>query len=402
MSALPRAHRIAAILGLLLGSAAAAAFASPAEEYLLDMAIVVHPASERATPAETAARTQQPCSTKRRASWKASTPNRRRDVLPDPVSRVEHSALRPRSGAALLLRHGHPVRGRAAPDLGVGRPHRLLEPERSDLRDVRRRRLLPQRRRDVCARDGAPGRRARGPRGLGGDPGLRRRRIADVVGPAGALRALRRLRAAAAARSARSRRACPGSAIPPAADPYRPNPRFSACVGTEGWCDGYGRCVAASGRVRRRAIAALARRGVQRGRPVPIVHGKPIGVRSVRHGDRRRSDLSRPALRGVERERQPRPDLPHHAAPRRRGGGPVPRLRRSDHGTRPRSGATARCISCRPSRARATGSTAWRRTDPSAPSEASAMHGIAALRSPRTIACSTAWSSTRRSRNGRC
>src|SRR5262249_24820680 len=49
---------IAGILGLLPALAAAGAWAAPAEEYILDMAIAVHPDAERATPAETAARTR--------------------------------------------------------------------------------------------------------------------------------------------------------------------------------------------------------------------------------------------------------------------------------------------------------------------------------------------------------
>ena len=57
MSALPRARRIAGILGALL-CWTARAFASPAEEYLLDMTIVVHPDAERATPRDTEAHTQ--------------------------------------------------------------------------------------------------------------------------------------------------------------------------------------------------------------------------------------------------------------------------------------------------------------------------------------------------------
>ena len=61
-------------------------------------------------------------------------------------------------------------------------------------------------------------------------------------------------------------------------------------------------------------------------------------MRSLPRADRRRSEPSRSALRGFERERQPRPALPQHAAQGRLGGRPVPRLRRPDHGTRPRSG----------------------------------------------------------------
>ncbi len=54
MSARSRAS--AGILGLLLGTTGAGASAAPAEEVLLDMAIAVHPQSERGSPAETAAR----------------------------------------------------------------------------------------------------------------------------------------------------------------------------------------------------------------------------------------------------------------------------------------------------------------------------------------------------------
>src|SRR5213593_2367359 len=56
MSARIGAHKIAGVLGLLLGTTGAGASAAPAEEYLLDMAIAVHPQSERGSPAETAAR----------------------------------------------------------------------------------------------------------------------------------------------------------------------------------------------------------------------------------------------------------------------------------------------------------------------------------------------------------
>jgi|GEM_PF-4139233 len=36
-----------------------------------------------------------------------------------------------------------------------------------------------------------------------------------------------------------------GSGVPPDPDPYTVTPRFSACAGEDGWCDGEGRCVAA-------------------------------------------------------------------------------------------------------------------------------------------------------------
>src|SRR5262249_52664054 len=56
MPALPRSHRVAGILGLLLGWTAAAARATPAEEYVIEMSIAVHPGAGGAPPAETAAR----------------------------------------------------------------------------------------------------------------------------------------------------------------------------------------------------------------------------------------------------------------------------------------------------------------------------------------------------------
>ncbi|MGH2668490.1 MAG: hypothetical protein ACRDH5_05100, partial [bacterium] len=56
MSALRRARCLSRIPGLLLGLAAVAASATPAEEYLLDMTIVVHPRSELASPRETVSR----------------------------------------------------------------------------------------------------------------------------------------------------------------------------------------------------------------------------------------------------------------------------------------------------------------------------------------------------------
>jgi hypothetical protein len=34
-----------------------------------------------------------------------------------------------------------------------------------------------------------------------------------------------------------------GSGLPPGPDPYTPDPRFSACTGRGGWCDGSGRCI---------------------------------------------------------------------------------------------------------------------------------------------------------------
>src|SRR5512138_3793051 len=52
----PNSKRFASALVLALGTTAPNARADPAEEALIDMTIYVHPAAERGSPAETAAR----------------------------------------------------------------------------------------------------------------------------------------------------------------------------------------------------------------------------------------------------------------------------------------------------------------------------------------------------------
>lgn len=247
MSALARARRISGI-GLLVGSmAAVGAFASPAEEYLLDMAIVVHPDSERATPAETAARTralldeatrilegvdgesaaEMSCPIRFRASN-----IRRADPIPQPpylcgtgvpyeAALFPESVLGDSTGCADMAGQGFGM------FVGAGFYH---------------------------APYNAAGTYAHEMGHLAGVPG-------HHIGWDGTLMAGRGLRTRtvppalcqiyvdyAKSRGAeRGTAACvSGSAIPPAADPYQPNARFTACVGTEGWCDGYGRCTAAA------------------------------------------------------------------------------------------------------------------------------------------------------------
>jgi cysteine-rich repeat protein len=244
MPALPTARLVCGILGLLLCARAARVSAGPADEYQLDMAIVVHPDAEPRSPPDAAARV---------------------NTVLDQATRILEGV-----DATSSAETACPVRFRAsnirryelAPGppfaCGTGAPHEVaLFPESvlgeaSGCADATHQGIgmfvgsgfyrNPEDAGTTYAHEMGH---------LAGVPG-------DHVGWDGTLMAGggRRTRTVppnlcqlyldyAQSRGAeRAPAACiSGSGLPPGPDPYTPDPRFSACTGRGGWCDGSGRCI---------------------------------------------------------------------------------------------------------------------------------------------------------------
>ena len=231
-------------LGLLLCASAVRISAEPAEEYQLDMTIVVHPDVEPRSPPDTAARVEavldqatrilegvdalSPAETSCPVRFRASN-IRRYEPAPSPPyacgTGVAHeAALFPESvlgeasgcanetfdGIGLFVGAGF---YRNAEDAGATYAH------------------------EMGHLAGVPGDHVGWDGTLMAGGGLRTHTVPPRLCQLYIDYAQRR-------GAQRGVAACiSGSGLPPSPDPYTPNARFTACDGRSGWCDGKGRCV---------------------------------------------------------------------------------------------------------------------------------------------------------------
>jgi hypothetical protein len=241
----PTPKRFTAALVLALG-ATAPARADPADEALIDMTIYVHPAAERGSPAETAARVAQMLD--EATAILEGVDDRSADELSCPV----------RFRAANVLRYD-PAPAPPYP-CGTGRPFEAALFPESVLFEA-----------SGCASPETPGLGMfvgsgfyRGIADAGATYAHEMGHVAGVPGNhlgwdgtllAGGGQRTRRVPAqlcqvyldyAQRTGAPHGTAACiTGSALPPDPDAYSPEPRFAACHEQSGWCDGFGRCVEA-------------------------------------------------------------------------------------------------------------------------------------------------------------
>jgi cysteine-rich repeat protein len=238
------ARRIAGILGLLLCWTARVASATPAEEYLLDMGIAVHPDAERGSPAATAARVNEMLD---EATWilegldgdlsvetacpirfRASS-IRRLAPAPSPPYvcgtgvRFE-AALFPESVLFELSGCANPTLPGLGMFVGAEFYRGLADAGGTYAHEMGHIAGVPG---DHLGWDGT----------LLGGHGLRTRtvppRLCQVF-----------LDYAKSVDAEHRPAAClSGSGLAPEPDAYRADARFSACRERAGWCDGFGRCV---------------------------------------------------------------------------------------------------------------------------------------------------------------
>ncbi len=248
MSALTRGHLILEILGMLCAVTPREAWATPpADEYLLDMSIVVHPDVELASPAQTAARVntmldeatlilegidgkppgEMSCPVRFRASN-----IRRYDPAPTPPYACSteipyEAALFPES----VLTEASGCANTSLPGLGmfVGAGfYRSTQDAGSTYAH------------EMGHLAGVPFDHVGWDETLLGGSGQKTRDVPARLCAMYIDYAKRR-------GAQRTTAACiSGSGVPPSTDPYTPDARFTSCDGRDGWCDGLGRCIAAA------------------------------------------------------------------------------------------------------------------------------------------------------------
>ncbi len=244
MSALARARRIPAILALFLGLTAADASAAPAEEWLLDTSIVVHPDAERPTPRETVAEVERMLDAATDVvqgfdlgvGAEMSCPIRFRATN---VRRLESAPPPPFSCGtadpytALLLPSG-PLGGLDGCTANLGISVSVYQGFRKPAQQSG---ITYAHENGHLA--GVPGDHAGWSGTLLGGPAAKTPAVPARLCQIYVDYALRRGAERAPAQC------LSGSGIPPAPDPVTPDPRFAACEDGRGWCDGFGRCVEA-------------------------------------------------------------------------------------------------------------------------------------------------------------
>jgi cysteine-rich repeat protein len=242
MSALARVGHISGILCLLV--CAARASADPAQEYLLDMAIVVHPDAEPRSPPDATARVEAMLEQATRILEGVDAPSSAETSCPvrfraSNIRRYERTPLPP-----YLCGTGVAHEVALFPESVLGENSGCAEPVAQGIgmfvgsgfyRNVEDAGATYAHEMGHLA--GVPGDHAGWNGTLLAGGGLRTRTVPPNLCQIYIDYAERR-------GAERGVAACiSGSGVPPSADPYTADARFSACDGRGGWCDGGGRCI---------------------------------------------------------------------------------------------------------------------------------------------------------------